>query len=120
MGREKDQGDHEQSKIIFKAITMENIKTENQRYELAVERVKRIKKFYTGILVFAIVFAIVYGIKFFRQGFPENLGQMHISWVFIIWGLILAIRGIKLFFFNTDWENDMINKEIKKQNHGNL
>lgn len=98
---------------------MENINTENQRYELAVERVKRIKKFYTGILVFAIVFAIVYGIKFFRQGFPDNLGQMHISWVFIIWGLILAIRGIKLFFFNSDWENDMINKEIKKHSNGN-
>ncbi len=98
---------------------MENINKENPRYEMAVERVKKIKKFYTGILVFAIVFAVVYGIKFFKNGFPQNLGEMRVSWIFIIWGLILTIKGAKLFLFNSDWENDMINKEIKKQNNGN-
>ena len=98
---------------------MEIINKENSRYEMAVERVRKIKKFYTGILVFAIAFGIVYGIKFFKHGFPQNLGEMQVSWIFIIWGLILAIKGIKLFFFNSDWENDMINKELKKQNDGN-
>jgi len=98
---------------------MEIINKENPRYEMAVERVGKIKKFYTGILVFAIVFGIVYGIKFFKHGFPQNLQEMQVSWIFIIWGLILAIKGIKLFFFNSDWENDMINKELKKQNNGN-
>ena len=34
---------------------MENINRENPRYVMAVERVQKIKKFYTGILVFAIV-----------------------------------------------------------------
>ncbi|WP_313099636.1 2TM domain-containing protein [Epilithonimonas sp.] len=98
---------------------MENINKENPRYVMAVERVQKIKKFYTGILAFAIVFAVVYGIKFFKNGFPQNLGEMQVSWIFIIWGLILAIKGVKLFFFNSDWESDMINKEIKKQNNGN-
>jgi hypothetical protein len=98
---------------------MEIINKENPRYEMAVERVQKIKKFYTGILVFAIVFGVVYGIRFFKNGFPQNLGEMHVSWIFIIWGLILAIKGAKLFLFNSDWENDMINKELKKQNNGN-
>lgn len=98
---------------------MEIINKENPRYEMAVERVNKIKKFYTGLLVFAIVFGVVYGIRFFKNGFPQNLGEMHISWIFIIWGLILAIKGAKLFLFNSDWENDMINKELKKQNNGN-
>jgi hypothetical protein len=98
---------------------MEHINKENPRYAMAVERVQKIKKFYTGILVFAIIFGVVYGAKFFKHGFPENLGDMHISWIFIIWGLVLAIKGVKLFFFNSDWENDMISKEIKKQNNGN-
>ncbi|MCG2793883.1 MAG: 2TM domain-containing protein [Weeksellaceae bacterium] len=97
---------------------MEN-KNEQLRYELAAERVKKIRKFYTGMLVFAIVFGFVYGIRFYKHGFPQNLGEMHVSWIFIIWGLILAIKGVKLFFFNSDWEKDMINKEIKKQNNGN-
>lgn len=98
---------------------MENTNKQTARYEMAVERVKRLRKFYTSLVVFAIIFAVVYGIKYFRHGFPQNLGELHISWIFIIWGLILAIKGIKLFFFNSDWENDMINKEIKKQNDGN-
>ena len=99
---------------------MENINKENPRYEMAVERVKKIKSFYTGLIVFAVIFAVVYGVKYFRHGFPQNLGELHVSWIFIIWALILAIKGIKLFFFNSDWESDMINKEIKKQNNGNL
>lgn len=97
---------------------MENINKENPRYATVVERVQKIKKFYTGVLIFAIVFGIIYGIKFFKHGFPQNLGEMQFSWIFIIWGLILAIKGVKLFLFNSDWENDMINKEIKKQNNG--
>ncbi len=98
---------------------MENINKENPRYEMAVERVKKIKKLYSGLIVFAIVFGVIYGVKFFKHGFSQNLGEMQVSWIFIIWGLILAIKGVKLFFFNSDWESDMINKEIKKQNNGN-
>lgn len=97
---------------------MENINKENPRYSMAVERVQKIKKFYSGLIVFAIVFGVIYGVKFFKHGFPQNLEEIKISWVFIIWGLILAIKGVKLFLFNSDWENDMINKEIKKQNNG--
>jgi len=98
---------------------MEHINKDNPRYAMAVERVQKIKKFYSGLIVFAIVFGVVYGIRFFKHGFSQNLGDMHVSWIFIIWGLILAIKGVKLFFFNSDWENDMINKEIKKQSNGN-
>lgn len=99
---------------------MENINKENPRYEMAVERVKKIKNFYSGLLVFVIVFGIVYGLKFLRNGFPNSIVEVRFSWIFIIWGLILAIKGVKLFFFNSDWENDMINKEMKKQNNGNF
>lgn len=95
---------------------MEN--NNQQRYEVAAERVQKIKKFYTGVLVFIVVFGVIYGIKFFKHGFPQNLGEMQVSWIFIIWGLILAIKAVKLFLLNSDWENDMINKEIKKQNNG--
>ncbi len=95
---------------------MEN--NNQQRYEVAAERVQKIKKFYTGVLVYIVVFGVIYGIKFFKHVFPQNLGEMHVSWIFIIWGLILAIKAVKLFLLNSDWENDMINKEIKKQNNG--
>ena len=98
---------------------MENINNENQRYEMAVERVKKIKNFYSGLLVFAIVVGVVYGVKISKYGFENFFKGFRLSMIFVIWGLILAIKGVKLFFFNSDWENDMINKEIKKQNNGN-
>lgn len=96
---------------------MENNNKQAQ-YELAAERVKKIRKFYTGIAVFLIVLVLSYGNQFFYHGFP-NWSNLQFSFVFAIWGLIIAIRGIKLFFFNSDWEKDMINKELKKQNNGN-
>ena len=82
---------------------MEN-NNEKIHYEMAVERVRKIRKFYTGILVFAIVFGVVYGIRFFKHGFLQNLEEMQVSWIFVIWGLILAVKGFKLFFFNSDWD----------------
>jgi len=107
----------------MKFLTIKNKKMENNnekiRYEMAVERVRKIKKFYTSVAVFIIIFGLIYGARFLKNGFPENFGNMYFSWIFIIWGLILAIKGIKLFFLNSDWENDMINQELKKQNNGN-
>lgn len=96
---------------------MEN-NNEQLRYELAAERVKKIRKFYTSLGIFFIVLIILYGSKFLKYGFP-NWSDLQFSAIFAVWGLILAIRGIKLFFFNSDWEKDMINKELKKQNNGN-
>lgn len=96
---------------------MEN-NNEQLRYELAAERVKKIRKFYTSLAVFFIVLVLLYGSRFLKYGFP-NWSDLQFSAIFAIWGLILAIRGIKLFFFNSDWEKDMINKELKKQNNGN-
>lgn len=107
----------------MKFLTIKNKKMENNnekiRYEMAVERVRKIKRFYTSVAVFIIIFGLVYGIKFFKNGFPQNLGEMQVSWIFVIWGLVLGIKAIKLFFLNSDWENDMINQELKKQKNGN-
>lgn len=96
---------------------MEN-NNEQLRYELAAERVKKVRKFYTSLAVFFIVLVLLYGSKLLKYGFP-NWSDLQFSAIFAIWGFILVIRGIKLFFFNSEWENEMINKELKKQNNGN-
>jgi len=96
---------------------MEN-NNEQLRYELAAERVKKIRKFYTSLAVFFIVLVLLYGSRFLKYGFP-HWSDLQFSAIFAIWAMILAIRGVKLFFFNSDWEKDMINKELKKQNNGN-
>ena len=92
---------------------------ENINYELAQERVKKLKNFYKSLTIFLFVITAVAIIKFYKYGF-ENLGNLKISAVFIVWGIILAVKAAKLFFFNSDWERDMINKELKKHNDGNI
>ena len=95
---------------------MENIK-EKIAFEVAAERVKAIKKFYTSLAIFVVVSMAIVFWHFQKTGnFDLNLGR---SFIIIVWAIILAVRAIKLFLLNADWEKDMLNKELKKeQNDG--
>ena len=96
---------------------MENIK-EKVAFEFASERVKAIKKFYSSLAIFIVVSLAIVLWHFQKTGnFEMNLGRLFI--IIIVWAIILAIRAIKLFLLNSDWEKDMLNKEFKKyQNDG--
>ncbi|WP_379967340.1 2TM domain-containing protein [Epilithonimonas sp. UC225_85] len=96
---------------------MENNK-EKFHYEMAAERVRKIKKFYTGMTIFSLVFVLVYGNRLLKGEFSLWYDFNGFA-IFAIWGLILAFKGFKLFLFNPEWEKDMINKELKKQSNGN-
>ena len=95
---------------------MENIK-EKVAFEFASERVKAIKKFYSSLAIFIVVSLAIVLWHFQKIGnFEMNLGRL---FIIIVWAIILAIRAIKLFLLNSDWEKDMLNKELKKhQNDG--
>ncbi|MGL6038980.1 2TM domain-containing protein [Soonwooa sp.] len=95
---------------------MENIK-EKVAFEFASERVKAIKKFYSSLAIFIVVSLAIVLWHFQKTGnFEMNLGRL---FIIIVWAIILAIRAIKLFLLNSDWEKDMLNKELKKhQNDG--
>ena len=95
---------------------MENIK-EKIAFEVAAERVKVIKKFYTSLAIFIVVSLAIVFWHFQKTGnFEVNLGR---SFIIIAWAIVLAVRAIKLFLLNADWEKDMLNKELKKdQNDG--
>ncbi|TXF76070.1 2TM domain-containing protein [Chryseobacterium sp.] len=90
---------------------MENY-TEIQ-YQNARNRVVDLKRFYRKVFVFIIVIVAVSLFRLYRNDdFSHRSG---ISFIFIIWGILLAIKAVKLFFLNTEWENDMIKKELKNQ-----
>lgn len=90
---------------------MENY-TEIQ-YRNARNRVASLKKFYRKVFVFIIVFSVVSFSRLYRNDdFSQSSG---ISFIFIVWGILLAIKAVKLFLLNTEWENDMIKKELKNQ-----
>ena len=93
---------------------MENLTKTEIDYSMAKERVNQIRKFYVSLAVFIIVFAI-YGFRKHLKGVDINyLNFNSFSVIFWIWGLILAIRGMKIFFFNHDWERKMMDRELNK------
>ncbi|MBU4538833.1 MAG: 2TM domain-containing protein [Weeksellaceae bacterium] len=87
------------------------------KYRNAAERVARLKKFYRSLFLFVIIFCAVTLYRFY--GTRDFFYNSSISVVFVIWGIILAVKSIKIFFLNTEWENDVIKKELKNQQNGN-
>jgi len=92
---------------------METYNKEKVQYDQAYERVQKIKKFYRSVFAFIIIFSALSIYRYFKHG--EMFYTEGISTLFVIWGIILAIKAVKLFFLNPEWENDMIKKELKNQ-----
>ena len=93
---------------------MENLTKTEGDYAMAKERVNQIRKFYVSLAVFIIVFAIYSARKYYKTGEVNYLDFNNVSVIFWIWGLILAIRAVKIFFFNHDWERKMMDRELNK------
>jgi uncharacterized RDD family membrane protein YckC len=98
----------------LKNTIMENQDLEKIKYEAAKAHVAAIKKFAINLLVFCILFLVFYGSDMLNfDGFNFNFGK--ISIVFWIWGIILAVRAVKLFVLDYDWERKNIEKYMKNE-----
>jgi hypothetical protein len=98
---------------------MENLSQKEIDYALAKKRVQQVKKFYTSLAIFIIAFAFLYFRKIYFFGESKFFNLHGISIVFWIWGIILAVKAIKIFFLNNDWERKMMNKELNQNKNGN-
>ena len=93
---------------------MENLTKTEVDYAMAKERVNQMRKFYVSLAVFIIIFVINSARKYYKTGEVNYLDFNNVSVIFWIWGLILAIRAVKIFFFNDDWERKMMDRELNK------
>ncbi|MDR4955083.1 2TM domain-containing protein [Chryseobacterium sp. ES2] len=83
-------------------------------YETASTKTNNIRKFYKSIFIFAI-FALLL--------IPDDIfGEKMISFHWFdrytllgIWAFIILVKAAKLFLFDSEWEKDMIEKELKKE-----
>lgn len=82
-------------------------------YNSAYERVSQLKKFYKSLLWFGIVAGFIFFDDIFENG-TINLSLFDGSVILLIWGIILTVKAVKLFLLDTEWENDIIEKEMKK------
>ena len=99
---------------------MINLSQKEIDYAIAKERVNKIKKFYASLAIFILVYAFYSFRKRYLIGQINFFDDHNFSIVFWIWGIILAMKGIKIFFLNQTWERRMMDKELKRNQNGNL
>jgi hypothetical protein len=82
-------------------------------YNQAQQRVNGLKKFYKSLLWFGIVAVIIFADDVWEKGI-FNFSLWDGSVILLIWGIILTVKAVKLFILDSDWERDIIEKEMRK------
>ncbi|MBP1166516.1 MULTISPECIES: 2TM domain-containing protein [unclassified Chryseobacterium] len=83
-------------------------------YEAAQTRTHNIRKFYKSIFIFALFAVLIIP----DDIFGEKMIRFHLFdryTILAIWGFIILVKAVKLFLFDSEWEKDMIEKELKKE-----
>ncbi|WP_262150280.1 2TM domain-containing protein [Chryseobacterium foetidum] len=82
-------------------------------YQTAQQRVKELKSFYKNCMWFGIVALFIFTRRFVKYGdFTEAISTG--SMILTIWGIIIAVKAVKLFVLNSEWEEKVLQNEINK------
>ncbi|SIQ06942.1 2TM domain-containing protein [Chryseobacterium sp. RU37D] len=82
-------------------------------YNQAQQRVNDLKKFYKNLLWFGIVSLIVFFNDIFDKG-EFDISLFDGSIILTIWATVLTLKAVKLFILNADWENKILQQEMRK------
>lgn len=103
-------------------LIMETNFEKQRRIDRAKKQVKRIKGFYTHLLVYVVINAIILVANFSRTGFGEGTFHWENFSTLIFWGIALLIHAASVFMpniiFGTEWEDRMIKKYMDKEKQG--
>lgn len=92
----------------------------DESYKKAYKEVKKIKDFYTHLLVYLVVNAFII-ISSFNRDFisSSEFWDWHTFSTTIFWGIGLVAHGLSVFgrdlFFNDDWEQKKIQEIMEKE-----
>jgi hypothetical protein len=98
--------------------------TNDESFNIAYRKVKRIKGFYSHLRIYVIVnlIIIVSNLNHDFSGFGFNTGglfEWHTYSTAFYWGIALLIHAFSVFgpdiFFNGDWEQKKIQKYMDKE-----
>ncbi|MCB0449229.1 2TM domain-containing protein [Mariniflexile maritimum] len=91
---------------------------ENDRYERAAKRVKRIRGFYSHAVVYVVINIMIVIINIQNLGAGETYFQWHNFITLIFWGIGLMAHGLSVFMPNIilgkDWEERKIKELMEK------
>ncbi len=83
-------------------------------YETASSRTNSIRKFYKSIFIFAIFAVLIIPDDIFGERII-NFRLFDRYTILGIWGFIILVKAVKLFLFDSEWERNMIEKELEKE-----
>ncbi len=98
---------------------MEHKFIENDKYERAAKRVKRIKGFYTHLLVYIVINLMIVAINIQDLDPGESYFQWHNFTTLGFWGIGILAHGMSVFMpsmiLGKNWEERKIQEYMDKQ-----
>lgn len=97
---------------------MESNYIEKNRFERAAKRVKRIKSFYTHVVVYSIINIMIVILNIQKLDAGESYFQWHNFTTLFFWGVGLLAHGLSVFtpsfLLGKDWEERKIKELMEK------
>lgn len=97
---------------------MDTKQIDQQRFELAKQRVKKIKGFYIHLLIYIVVNLLIVFKNIENLESGESYFQWHNFITFTLWGIIIIINALTVFLPNfilgSNWEVRKIKEIIEK------
>jgi len=99
---------------------MENRLTpEEIKYKQALKRVKKIKGFYTHLIVYIVINLMLLIVNYKNLDANENFWRWQTFNTVLFWGIGLLAHGLSVFtptfILNKDWEERKINELMEKE-----
>lgn len=100
---------------------MENL--DDIKYQTALKRVKRIKGFYTHLMVYIVINFALFIVNYQNLGPNEDFFGLRLFSTPIFWGIGVLAHGLSVFmptwFLGKDWEERKIKELMEKQKSDN-
>jgi len=96
---------------------------DNEAYRIALEKVKKLKKFYVHLIVFIIVNAFILFFKYKDLDATERFLSFETFSLVFYWGIGLVAHGfsvfVPLFVFGKGWEDKKVKQFMEKDKNTN-
>ena len=96
-----------------------NLTPDEIKYQQALKRVKKIKGFYSHLMVYIVINTMLLIVNYKNMDANENFWRWQTFNTFFFWGIGLLAHGFSVFMpgmiMGKDWETKKINELMEKE-----
>lgn len=93
--------------------------TEEIKYQQALKRVKKIKGFYSHLLVYIVINTMLLVVNYNNSGDNDNFWRWQTFNTVLFWGIGIVAHGLSVFLpsfmMGKDWEEKKIKELMEKE-----